>query len=76
MMGAPEGNYNSPFSKTRTICWNCRHAVPDGKYGCSWSERFIPVRGWVATKSQTVSNKYGDAYTVYECPEFKEDKHG
>lgn len=68
-MGAPYRNRNG-FPPSKTICWECKHAVPDGKYGCSWSERLEPVEGWVTQWG----SKAMQSYCVIECPEFIPDE--
>ena len=67
-----------PTTISRTLCWRCANAVPrpQSGLGCSWSVAFVPVEGWVATK--TPERKAGDnivkeSYTVKECPMFKEE---
>ena len=34
-----------------TLCWTCKHAVPNEVCGCSWSMFGEPVEGWQATKT-------------------------
>ena len=74
----PKGHYPS-----NTLCWDCKHAVPDrdGEKGCSWSRRFIPVDGWVATPTTQILAYRGDthhrykqtdsSFIVHECPKFE-----
>lgn len=56
-------------NKHSTLCWDCEKAC--GK--CSWSKKFIPVEGWVATPTKVSigENQYIDSFDVYECPEFE-----
>ena len=42
-----------------SICWKCRHAVPEGKNGCSWSRYYKPVEGAVMKGNR-----------VHSCPLF------
>lgn len=67
------------FQKRQTLCWRCQNAVPDGPFGCSWSERLEPVDGWEAI--ETTANRYdGGALRkvksalVLDCPEFIPDE--
>lgn len=55
-----------------TLCWSCKNAVPSKKAGCSWSEKFEPVEGWIADKTFTkcVSDNC-PSYFVRKCPEFE-----
>ena len=62
-----------------TLCWNCQRATGL----CSWSEKFIPVEGWVADRNDirievqnqyTRATKYDESYFVRECPLFVRDK--
>lgn len=57
----PRNNRN--FS-TDTLCAFCGNACNSG---CSWSESFTPVEGWIAQE-----NKRG--YFVFDCPKFVHDK--
>lgn len=63
-----------------TICWDCRNAVPEGKYGCSWSRKLIPVEGWVAEPTVKMSYKVNgykrivNSYCVMGCPLFIPDE--
>lgn len=52
------------------LCWNCQNAVPEGKKGCSWSKKQIPVRGWTAVPGKT--RKGG--WRVIDCPEYMDDE--
>lgn len=64
-----------------SLCWYCRNAVPNEKYGCSWSRKFEPVAGWKAEATTTVCNDYSKlvktktihSYHVCQCPEFVPD---
>lgn len=62
----------------RQPCWECSKAVTNG---CSWADRCVPVKGWVATpkivryKSHTEAHDFKE-YTTYDikyCPEFDPD---
>lgn len=65
-----------------TLCWNCKHAVPNFEklQGCSWSAFFVPVKGWNAKPTIIKNGFYLDhqelpdtkSYCVYECPNFEE----
>ena len=52
-----------------TLCWTCSKCTG----GCSWSEDFIPVKGWKATARYV--DEMDDAppwsYRVEECPEYE-----
>lgn len=60
------------------ICWDCRHAVPSAKTGCSWSRNFEPVPGWKAKKCKIRLCQFGKktretvSYEVRKCPQFEE----
>lgn len=56
-----------------TLCWNCKHAVPNEVYGCSWSMFGEPVEGWQATKTtiKEKGEKAIESYCVCKCPRFK-----
>ena len=56
---------------SRTICWTCANAVPDGKRACPWSVDQIPVRGWKTEPPR--HHDYGKSYTVIECPMYVQD---
>ena len=55
-----------------TLCWECANAAPlvDGSRGCSWSEDFAPVPGWVAEPRVIGRHleRGRDSYFVHECP--------
>ena len=59
----------------RTLCWRCRRSFLNG---CSWAEKFEPVKGWNAIQ-RTISISWGtedrqvETYTVIGCPLFKDD---
>ena len=68
----------SPYEKPLSLCWFCKKATCSG---CSWSDRFEPVRGWEAIPMMI--NQYSGAhhktiskvilsYHVVSCPDFKE----
>lgn len=72
-------NMAPQFQKTRTLCWECRNAVPDDDHGCSWSRRLDPVEGWdaVETSAIRIDGGYERRITsalVLGCPEFVPDK--
>ena len=53
-------------------CWGCKRACG----GCSWSQDFTPIPGWVATETLVGSSKCGREYKSYQiekCPEFEPD---
>ena len=65
--------------REQTLCWSCRNAVPtaDGSCGCSWSKRYVPVKGWNALRRDVAVMKYKrpcatESYMVKDCPEFIE----
>jgi hypothetical protein len=65
---------NATKGKKDTICWNCKRATGF----CSWSEKFIPVKGWKATPTIIkIANRYGknktydNSFLVHECPLFE-----
>lgn len=63
--------HGTPVPVTRTLCWKCKNAVPDGCYGCSWSKEFEPVEGWVAEEDKIVGDgEILTSYRVIFCPEF------
>lgn len=63
------------YNKCSSICWKCRHAVPERTKGngCSWSRAFEPIPGWhgywdeVAHDNRT---KYR-AFMCLSCPQFE-----
>lgn len=56
-----------------TLCWLCKHAVPNEINGCSWSICGEPVDGWKATKTfiKEKGEKTIESYCVHKCPMFK-----
>ena len=42
--------YTKKSYEPPSICWECKNAVPDEKYGCTWSISGgkVPVEGWDA----------------------------
>lgn len=58
------------FAPSKTICWDCKNAVPDEKNGCSWSRELKPVDGWTAMPPR--SGVKG-SYKVIKCPKYKGD---
>ncbi len=58
-------------SKNNTLCWSCKKSTTGE---CSWSKRFIPVKGWKANKNTLRDNKGNRSiisYAVKKCPEFE-----
>ena len=47
------------------ICWKCKNACG----GCSWSQGFQPVKGWIAEPYYIKEdNQY--SYDIKYCPEY------
>ena len=46
-------------------CWDCQNACG----GCSWSQGFQPVQGWVAESYYIVADDQY-SYDIKYCPEF------
>lgn len=71
--------HSQKIKQGRSLCWSCRNAVPDGKYGCPWSMDKTPVEGWVADKHvQKGYEAWGNpglhiTYKVLACPMFVPD---
>lgn len=63
----------SKATKSQTICWDCANAC--GR--CSWSQKFRPVKGWLAEEAALRTYKNGwvvqATYTVKWCPMFRRD---
>lgn len=63
-----------PYEKKNTLCWSCENAVPnENGRGCTWSKRFIPVKGWTARPRLSggiYEPRKARSYKVIECPEF------
>lgn len=61
--------------KANSLCWQCKRA-----YGlCSWSDRFVPVKGWEAEPTVIQGEKKGrkpeiSSYDVKKCPLFIQDR--
>lgn len=59
--------------KSNSICWECSNAVPANGYGCSWSRKFEPVKGWIAERH--LIKKKGcrelESYCVKMCPQYE-----
>lgn len=57
-----------------TLCWRCKHAVPNPKkgIGCSWSINLEPVPGWDAVKHYKGGFK---TYCVRSCPYYTPDRN-
>ena len=47
------------LGRNENLCWVCNRAIA----GCSWSKRFVPVKGWDAEPD-------GDTYKIRSCPDF------
>ena len=47
-----------------SLCWKCSRATDDS---CSWSDGFVPVKGWKANKD--IIGRH-ITYNVRECPMF------
>ena len=70
----PQGKF------TPSLCWDCKRAC----CGCSWSQSFTPIRGWVATPTKlklhnergVKTPKFTTTYVVHECPQFERDATG
>lgn len=56
-----------------TICWLCKHSVPNTEdRGCSWSMFGEPVEGWDATPTEIIGSVYNErSYCVHKCPCFE-----
>lgn len=50
------------------LCCYCRYATG----GCSWSDKFEPVRGWDAEPTIIKDSEIGDipSYEIKHCPQF------
>lgn len=68
-----------PKSHNQTLCWTCRHAVPNtrdvsdigkpGIKGCPWSIAFEPVPGWEAKPTiKYCSHTPYASYDIRRCP--------
>lgn len=62
-----------------SLCWECKNSVPGGIFGCSWSRKFQPVKGWTAERRElrSSSGRTGDfieSYTVKKCPLFERER--
>lgn len=77
-MGIALGKHQATSeSRKQSLCWSCRHAVPNPRKGngCEWSIDFRPVRGWKATKKEYRVPKCNElmvSYRVHACPKFLE----
>lgn len=59
-------------SSGMTLCWDCANAL----YGCSWSRKFEPVRGWKVEERRIQYRGREDgiqSFRVIECPRFNPD---
>lgn len=54
--------YRNDRQQATSLCWDCAKACG----GCSWSAKFIPVKGW-----KTRANGKGE--DVVACPKFVGD---
>lgn len=65
----------TPFSKPRTLCWDCANACG----GCTWSDHWLhkPINGWTAVRAdlKTKDGEVTESYIVTECPEFIRDAY-
>ena len=69
----------SGYKIQATKCWDCARATG----GCSWSDFFKPVSGWIAIPTKINSHKkqfdekakVNQSYIVIECPEFLRDAY-
>ncbi len=62
------------FYYPQTLCWDCQKACG----GCSWSDEYIPVDGWIAIYHPIKADHMGadvvlDSYFVRRCPQFVRD---
>lgn len=55
-----------------TLCWDCARATG----ACSWSQSFVPVKGWQAIPTKQKAFGYSDTYIVISCPLFVRDSTG
>lgn len=64
--------------KQPTLCWDCARAYGGRDTGCSWSRRFVPVKGWDAEPTVMHAGSAGEteSYCVRKCPEFVRDGYG
>lgn len=76
--GKPKARYKRKTNYAKTLCWDCQNAVPsrDGKRGCSWSRKLIPVDGWQAepTEKRDSFDRVCASYLVKACPLFIPDE--
>jgi len=60
------------YRSSETLCWDCKNAC----CGCSWSIKFEPVAGWIATATEILGGRDNDevisSYHVIKCPMFEE----
>lgn len=61
-------------NKPETLCFRCGNSCG----GCSWSDRFEPVKNWIAEPTKIYRSrddvKEIDSYHVIACPLFQADK--
>lgn len=65
------------FRESETLCWKCKHAIPDRSQGrgCSWSKNLQPVEGWTAEEKTVTDNWHTiTSYCVKKCPLYEEDE--
>lgn len=68
-----EEHEESTKYNSNTLCWQCKRAYGD----CSWSESFVPVKGWNAEPTIIKGNKKEPeiySYNVKKCPLFIKEK--
>lgn len=63
-------DYHVHLKGDQTLCWRCRNCFG----GCSWSEKFEPVKGWNA-ESTIIKyfNVETPSFLVRDCPLFAAD---
>lgn len=58
------------YKERMSICMDCKNAVGN----CSWSKKFIPVKGWKAVPSSYTDNGHQvRSYYITRCPLYKPD---
>lgn len=61
-------------SRSLSLCWYCLNAAPGPEAGCAWSERYVPVPGWIAERRDqrphSKNGPTGESYRVHACPAF------
>lgn len=56
--------------KRQQLCWDCQRALP--RRGCSWADKFEPVKGWTATPKVMSGGIH--TFAITKCPLFIPDK--